>query len=229
MQIGHSVNKKVHHIDDEEEEIPIFEEARKAPYKGGTLEDPGIVGFWKDYENRILRLEFPCVRDYLVEITKIILRFNREDDENNIPAEERKPIKLFIQSEGGALEDTLSFIDIVSLSKTPIWTYNMGYAWSGGFILLLVGEKRFCLKNSTALLHQGSATSGGEQTFGQVQEDAKNYAKRISVMENYVLERTKIPKQLYSRKRRTEWYMDAEEQVKYGVVDKIIEDITELY
>lgn len=62
-----------------------------------------------------------------------------------------------------------------------------------------------------------------------MQEDAKNYAKRISVMESYVLERTTIPKQLYSRKRRTEWYMDAEEQVKYGVVDKIIEDITELY
>ena len=72
-------------------------------------------------------------------------------------------------------------------------------------------------------------SGGGEQTYGQIQEDAKNYAKRMKVMEDFVLSRTKITKQLYGQKRRTEWYMSAEEQVKYGVVDKIIESIDELF
>ena len=225
MVFSSKIGKKMFEEDDLPEDGDVYglHELRSK----STLEEPGLVSFWKDYKNRVLRVEFPCVRDFLNETAKSIINFNREDE--GVPKEERKPIKLFVHSEGGALEDVLAFVDIASLSVTPIWTYNIGYAWSGGFVLLLLGEKRFTLKNSTALLHQGSMSGGGEQTYGQIQEDAKNYAKRMKVMEDFVLSRTKITKQLYGQKRRTEWYMSAEEQVKYGVVDKIIESIDELF
>lgn len=58
----------------------------------------------------------------LIEIERKILQYNRIDKDT--PVEQRKPIKLFIYSYGGELDAMFSFIDVVALSKTPVWTIN---------------------------------------------------------------------------------------------------------
>ena len=69
--------------------------------------------------------------------------FNKQDDEDNIPIEERKPIKIFIDSPGGDLVATFTMINAIKLSKTPVYTINIGAAYSGGFFIFLAGHKRF--------------------------------------------------------------------------------------
>ena len=187
-----------------------------------SLNEVELSNFYRNAEERIFYITYEIERDNLVEISKFILRCNKEDE--GIPREERKPIRLYIYSYGGELDACIYFFNICRLSITPIWTYNLAIAMSGGLILLLAGEKRYALKDSVALIHQG-AQEGGGGTFEQVQANAENYKKRISIAENWILERTKIPKSLYARKKKNEWYLQDTEQIEYGIVDEIITDI----
>lgn len=54
------------------------------------------------------------------------IRFwNQFDNSHNIPIKERKPIKIYIDSCGGSLTDTLTIIDSIKLSKTPIYILSV--------------------------------------------------------------------------------------------------------
>ena len=68
-----------------------------------------------------------------------------------------------------------------------------------------------------------------EGTAEQVRTHQAQYAKQLKLLSDFVLEKTKISKELYSRKKKTEWFINGAEQVEYGVVDKLVEDISELY
>lgn len=189
-----------------------------------VLPEPSLVKYYDNLRNRVMYIENELVREYLIEFTKMVIAWNKED--KNVPVEKRKPIKIMIYSYGGEIDSVQHFIDICLLSKTPIWTYNLGVAMSGGFYILLAGSKRFALKNSQALLHEGSGGTNG--TAEQVRNQQAQYTKQLKTLAEYTLERTKITKEVYSRKKKSEWYINGEEQVSYGIVDKIITDIDDL-
>ena len=88
-----------------------------------SLPNPELLQFYKDVENRVIWIEGE-IDESLFESSKLIMNWNKEDKE--IAPENRKPIKIFINSPGGTLEDTLSFVGLVGISKTPIITVNMG-------------------------------------------------------------------------------------------------------
>lgn len=189
-----------------------------------VLPDPNLVKYYDNLRNRILYIEDELTREYLIEFTKMILAWNRED--KNISIDARKPIKIMIYSYGGDVDAVQHFIDICLLSKTPIYTYNLGTAMSGGFYILLAGTKRYALKNSQALLHEGSGGTNG--TAEQVRNQQAQYNKQLKTLADYTLARTKITKEVYSRKKKSEWYINGDEQVSYGIVDEIITDIDDL-
>ena len=189
------------------------------------LPGPDLVNFYKNAKERIFYIQYELERDNLIEISKYILQINKEDE--GISKEERKPIRLYIYSYGGEIDACIYFLNICRLSITPIWTYNLAIAMSGGLVLLLAGEKRYAMKDSVVLIHQGSS-EGGSGTYEQVQANAENYKKRVGIMENWILERSKISKTLYNRKKKNEWYLQDSEQVEYGIVDEIISDIKQL-
>ena len=112
------------------------------------LPNPGLLEFYNDLRNRILYIDDGVETQMAVEIHKLILAWNRED--KDLPVEERKPIKIMIHSLGGAVPDMNTIIDTIMLSKTPVYTYNIGMAYSAGFDILLAGDKRFCLPKSEA-------------------------------------------------------------------------------
>ena len=71
------------------------------------------------------------------------IRFwNRYDEAHNIPVEDREPIKVIIDSCGGSLTDAFIIIDAIRKSKTPVWTIAAGCAYSGGFFVLIAGDRR---------------------------------------------------------------------------------------
>lgn len=124
------------------------------------LPDPELLRYWDNIKNRTLYLESDIDGQMITSFSKMIIAWNREDELNNVPIEDRKPIKLMIYTYGGEVDATLHLADIIKLSKTPVYTYNIGLAMSGGLYLLICGHKRFALESSQALFHLGS---GGVQ------------------------------------------------------------------
>lgn len=157
------------------------------------------------------------------DIVQFIMQYNKED--LGIPVEERKPILLFILSNGGAVDVGFELIDIIELSTTPVYTINIGYQYSMGFLIGLAGHKRFATRNARFLMHDGSnfvwdssAKVRDQMKFQEVSE------KRIK---NYVLAHSKLTEAEYDEKYRVEWYMFADEAKERGFVDYIIgEDCT---
>lgn len=185
------------------------------------LPDPYLYTYYNDLRNRTLYLDEEIKRETLIPLTKMILAWNNEDKET--PIKQRKPIKILIYSYGGEVDATLHFIDVCLMSKTPIWTFNMGVAMSGGFYILLAGHKRFAVKNSQSLVHQGAGSFDGSAE--EIKTHTTQYNKLLKTLADYTLERTKIPKSLFDKKKKSEWFINGVEQVELGVVDEMITDI----
>lgn len=187
------------------------------------LPSPELLTYYRNLEDRVIWIDYG-VDESILEVSKLIMYFNRLD--KNISVEERKPIKLLLYSYGGDGQVCFSLLDIIALSKTPVWTINMGVAMSAGLLILLAGHKRFCLKNSTALAHSGSGGASG--TFEQTEAQMKDYKRFVDTMRNYIIERTNIDTKTFNKHKNKEWYIYSEEQIQYGVCHQIVEDIDEI-
>ena len=163
----------------------------------------------------------------VADIVQFIIRFNQEDKDKGIPPEERKPIKLLINTPGGYLYEGFSLIDTILASKTPVYTYNMGICMSMGFLIYIAGAKRFTLKNATFLHHEG--TRGNIESTSKFLDSAEfNKRHERDVVKKHVLERTKITSKLYNDKKRIEWYMLPNDAIRYGVAHVIIKSLDEV-
>lgn len=187
------------------------------------LPSPELLTYYRNLEDRVIWIDYG-VDETILEVSKLIMYFNKED--KNIPMEQRKPIKLLLYSYGGDGQACFSLLDVIALSKTPVYTINMGVAMSAGFLILLAGHKRFCLKNSTALAHSGSGGASG--TFEQTEAQMKDYKRFVDTMRNYIIERTNIDVKTFNKNKSKEWYLYSEDQVKYRIVDEIIDDIEKI-
>lgn len=194
------------------------------PEENIQLPNPDLLNYYKDLTNRVIWIDYD-IDEALDSVSRAIIEYNKQD--KDIPVKDRKPIKLLIHTYGGDVASTIHFIDIINLSKTPVYTYNMGNALSAGFQILISGHKRFCLPNSRALYHSGSGSTSG--TFEQTQAQMKEYDRLIKVFERNTLSRTKIDQKLFAKNKTKEWYMDSNEQLQYGIVDALINDIEDLY
>ena len=131
---------------------------------GGTTKD---CSDFDDLLNKTLCLDRNCLILDITEgtgdgINNLIRYWNLIDDKNNIPVEERQPIKLYIDSNGGDLVQTFIMIDSIRLSKTPVWTIGMGAVYSGGFFTFISGHRRIAYPSSSYLYHEGSTGTFGD-------------------------------------------------------------------
>lgn len=191
------------------------------------LADPYLVSYYKDYQVRTLWLD-KDVSDSLFNEIRSILQWNREDEENQVPVEERIPIILMIHSYGGNLDACYALLDVMNLSKTPIYTVNIQCAMSAGCLIFLNGHKRFCMPMSQALIHSGSSSGGGTNTYEQVVAQTDNYKKLINMMQENILAHTKIDAKTLKKWKGKETYLYAEDQIKWGLADEIVDDITKI-
>lgn len=188
------------------------------------LPDPYLLSYYNDKEDRILWIEGE-ITDALFEVSKLILRYNKED--KDIPIEQRNPIKIFINSPGGDLDATLSFIGLMEISKTPIHTINACWAYSAAGLILMAGHKRYALPNSECLIHSGSGQLGG--TFDQTTEQMKNYKYLVDKMRDFILDKTKIEQKLFKKNSQKDWYITTEEMLSLGIVDEIVSELDILF
>lgn len=165
------------------------------------------------------------VDDVLIDkVTRWFLVWAKEDAGK--PVEERKPIRVYIYSYGGDLEVCLHLLSLFQISKTPVYTYALGVAYSAGAFLFLGGDKRFIMPGSSVLIHQGQGGSDG--TFDQVQAQSAHYKQEIQKLKEFCLERMDIPKQTFTKKWAKEWFLTVEEALQYKVATDLIEDLSEV-
>ena len=157
-------------------------------------------------------------------IDMYIRYWNMKDDEAGIPVEERQPIKVYIDSNGGCLDDTLTMIDAISMSKTPVWTICVGNAYSGGFFTFIAGHKRIAYPMSSFMFHEGS-TNSGTVDAGKFRNYADFYSRQMELLKKVTLKYTKISEEDYEHHRKDDWWFFAEEGIKYGFVDEIAKEL----
>lgn len=184
------------------------------------LPDPTLLSYYQDEAQRVLWVDSEICGN-LTELTKLIIKYNKEDKDK--PVDDRQPIKIFITSPGGNLDETLAFVGLIGISKTPVWTIDAGWAYSAAGLILMSGHKRFALPNTECLIHSGSGHLGG--SYEQTTEQMKNYKALVDKMRDFILSKTKIDQKLFKKQSTKDWYITTEEMLKYGIVDNIVDDL----
>lgn len=165
------------------------------------------------------------VNEYLstvAQIVQLIFEFNAKDKE--LPPEQRTPIKLFINSPGGDITEGFPLVAAIKLSKTPIYTINIGEWNSMAFLIGITGHKRFALPYTKFLLHEGSLFAGGSTNKVQ---DRVEFDKRFEreIVKKHVLSYSNMTEADYDALARVEYYMLPEDAIKRNFIDEIITDI----
>ena len=185
-----------------------------------TLPDPTMVEFYRRLKNREI-LWNDDIDDATIDIALYIKKWNDED--KDLAIEDRQPIKIFINSDGGYVATVLHVIDMIHLSKTPVYTIGMGRVYSAGGLLLMAGHKRYIFPHTSCLIHDGSSVAIG--SIGKMIDNlefTKELEKRIK---QYILSSTRITEEIYDQNYRRDWFMFSEEIIKLGIADEIVTDI----
>lgn len=134
-----------------------------------------------------------------------------------------KDIQLYINSPGGSITAGMAIYDTMNYIKADVSTICIGMAASMGAFLLAGGAKgkRFALPNSEIMIHQPLGGTQGQAT------DIQIHAERIVAMKkrlNTILsEKTGQDLETIERDTERDNFMLAEEAVKYGLIDKVID------
>ncbi len=133
-----------------------------------------------------------------------------------------KDIKIYINSPGGSVTAGLAIDDAMQYVKPDVSTICVGMAASMGAVLLAAGAsgKRFALPNSEVMIHQVLGGVQGQAT------DIKIHAERIlkikDQLNNILAKHTGKKKTEVERDTERDYFLEAHEAVKYGLVDKVI-------
>ena len=139
-----------------------------------------------------------------------------------------KEISLYINSPGGSITDGMGIVDTMNYIKCPVSTICIGMAASMGAVLLASGEKgrRFATPNAEILIHQPLIGGHGGGLSGQTTEikiHADHMVKTREKLNKLLSERTGQPIDVIERDTERDNYMTAEEALKYGLIDGIME------
>ena len=133
-----------------------------------------------------------------------------------------KDIFFYINSPGGSVSAGLAIYDTMQFIKPDVSTLCIGQAASMGALLLAAGDagKRFALPNSRVMIHQPMGGFSGQAS------DVEIHAKEILYLRqrlNEILARhTRQPMDVIQRDTDRDFFMGAEDAVKYGLVDRVL-------
>ena len=136
-----------------------------------------------------------------------------------------KEINLYINSQGGSITYGMGIVDTMNYIKCPVSTICVGMAASMGAVLLASGEKgkRFAMPNAEILIHQPLIAGGG--LSGQTTEikiHADHMVKTRQKLNQLLSNRTGQSLETIEKDTERDNYMTAEEALKYGLIDGIL-------
>lgn len=134
-----------------------------------------------------------------------------------------KDVFLYINSPGGVVTSGLAIYDTMQYIKSPVSTICTGQAASMAAVLLAAGAegKRIALPNSRVMIHQPLGGAQGQASDIEIQ--AKEILGMKSRLTEILARHTKQPIDRVRADSDRDFFMSAEDAVKYGIVDKVIE------
>ena len=139
-----------------------------------------------------------------------------------------KEISFYINSPGGVVTSGLAILDTMNYIKCPVSTVCMGQACSMGSLLLTCGEKgrRFALPYARVMIHQPSGGFQGQATDMEIHvKEILAIKKRLNQI--YVEQTGKPLKEIEEAMERDN-FMTAEEALKFGLIDAVVQKKEEI-
>jgi ATP-dependent Clp protease protease subunit len=165
---------------------------------------------------RIIFLGTPINDQIANLVVAQLLYLNREDSE--------KEIQMWINCPGGGIYSGLAIYDTMQQISNPIETYAVGVTASFGTVLLAAGThgSRFALPHATVHLHQPLGGAQGQASDIEIQ--AKEILRLRDRLNTIMVKHTGQTLEVIERDTERDYYMDAEGAVKYGIVDRVLEE-----
>jgi ATP-dependent Clp protease protease subunit len=139
-----------------------------------------------------------------------------------------EPIRIFIDSPGGDVDAGYAIFDMIRFVKPPVWTIGMGLVASAAAIIQLASpkERRAGLPNSHYLIHQPLSGIRGVAT--DIEIHARELDKLREKINRLIAEETGTPLVQVEKDTDRDYWMNAEEAVRYGLISKLIQRREEL-
>ena len=136
--------------------------------------------------------------------------------------DQKKPIKLYINSPGGTVTAGMAIYDTMKFVKPPVETVCVGMAASIAAFLLASGEKgsRFALPNSEILIHQ--VMGGIEGQASDIEIAAKQILKTKTKINQLLSKMTGQPLSKIESDSDRDYWLSAEEAKEYGIIDEVV-------
>jgi len=134
----------------------------------------------------------------------------------------KKEVSLYINSPGGSVSATLAMIDTMNHIQPPVSTVCVGMAASGAAWLLSSGQKgkRFILPNAEVMIHQ--PLGGAEGQASDIAITAQHILATRDRLNKMMAKNTGQQLKKIETDVDRDFFMTAEEAVKYGIVDKVL-------
>lgn len=130
-------------------------------------------------------------------------------------------INLYINSPGGAVDDTLAMYDTMQFISSDVATYCIGRAYSGAAVLLCAGEKgkRHILPHAKVMIHQPYGGITGQTSDIQIQAEQIIGAKKT--LNELIANHSGQPFETVAEDGERDKYFSADEAKAYGLVDDV--------
>ncbi|MCQ2576054.1 MAG: ATP-dependent Clp protease proteolytic subunit [Treponema sp.] len=139
-----------------------------------------------------------------------------------------KPIYMYIDSPGGDVDAGFAIFDMIRFVKAPVYCIGMGLIASAATLILLAAPKarRLGLPNSRYLIHQPLGGMRGVAT--DIEIYAKDMEKIRAKLNKIIADETGTSLEQVTKDTERDYWLDADEAVKYGLIDKTITTRQEL-
>lgn len=172
--------------------------------------------------DRIIFLGGPVTDDSANLIVAQLLFLSNEDSEADI--------HFYINSPGGSISAGMAIYDTMQFVRCDVATYCIGMAASMGAVLLTAGhaEKRYVLPNSRVMLHQPLISGVLEGPATDLEIEAKEMLRLKSRLYHILANHMGKDIDTIEKDCDRNLWLDAEESVSYGVVDRILQKAPEI-
>jgi len=189
------------------------DETKKAPEAPNPLQE-------KFLKTRQIILSGEINKDLAEKIVSQLLILEADDD--------KKTIYMYIDSPGGDVDAGFAIFDMIRFIKAPVVLIGMGLIASAATLVLLAvpKEMRVGLPNSRYLIHQ--PMSGMQGVATDIEIHAKEMEKTRAILNKLIADETGTSLEQVTKDTERDYWLDAEEAVKYGLISKTIAKRTDL-
>ena len=183
------------------------DETKKAPEAPNPLQE-------KFLKTRQIILSGEINKDLAEKIVSQLLMLEADDD--------KKTIYMYIDSPGGDVDAGFAIFDMIRFIKTPVVLIGMGLIASAATLVLLAvpKEMRIGLPNSRYLIHQ--PMSGMQGVATDIEIHAKEMEKTRAILNKLIADETGTSLEQVTKDTERDYWLDAEEAVKYGLISKTV-------